>query len=107
VYLFQKSQEVVNIGTFALRAASIGALFLPISVSANMLYQSIRKAGIASFLSLLRSGLALIPSLLIFTNLFGLTGLQIAQPISDVISCLISLPFFILFLIKTPNTKEK
>lgn len=107
VYLFQKSQEVVNIGTFALRAASIGALFLPISVSANMLYQSIRKAGIASFLSLLRSGLALIPSLLIFTNLYGLTGLQIAQPISDVISCLISLPFFILFLIKTPNTEEK
>jgi putative MATE family efflux protein len=107
VYLFQKSEKVIEIGTFALRAASIGALFLPVSVAANMLYQSIRKAGVASFLALLRSGLALIPTLLILSNSYGIIGIQISQPISDAISCLISLPFFILFLIKTPNTEKK
>ena len=106
IYLFQKSDRVIEIGTFALRAASVGAVFLPISVSANMLYQSIRKSAIASFLSLLRSGLALIPTLIILTNLYNIVGIQLSQPISDVISSLISLPFFILFLVKTPNTQK-
>ncbi|MBQ9948461.1 MAG: MATE family efflux transporter, partial [Oscillospiraceae bacterium] len=69
----------------------------------NMLYQSIRKAGISSFLSLLRSGLMLIPTLLITTSLWGLTGIQISQPVADVGTGLISIPFTLYFLLKTPS----
>ena len=83
--------------------ASIGVMFLPISVTVNMLYQSIRKAKTASFLSLLRSGLTFIPILLIGVHFFGLAGIQCAQPISDILSSLISLPFGLHFLRKTPN----
>jgi Na+-driven multidrug efflux pump len=105
VWLFQKNQEVINLGAPALRYASIGIIFLPISVTANMLFQSIRKNLIASFLSTLRSGAIFIPALLIFsfTDL-GFTGITLAQPISDIIAAAISIPFLVFFIIKTPNT---
>ncbi len=95
VYLFQKSEEVLEIGTFALRCACVGVMALPFSVPINMLYQSTRKAGLSSFLSMLRSGLMLIPTLLITTKLFGLTGIQISQPFADVTTGLISIPFIL------------
>ncbi len=100
VRLFQESGDVIRIGTPALRYATVGILFLPLSVPINMLYQSIRRAGVASFLSILRSGAALIPTLLITVHFWGLTGIQISQPISDVITGLISIPFTLHFLRK-------
>ena len=103
VYLFQKSPEVNEIGAYALRLATLGTLFLPLSVPVNMLYQSIRKAGICSFLSMLRSGLAFIPVLIIASQYFGLKGIQASQPIADMLTGLISIPFIVWYLKKTPN----
>ncbi len=106
VYLFQKSPDAVRIGTPALRYATIGLMFMPLSVPVNMLYQSIRRAGVASFLSILRSGLALIPVLLLGVYFWGLLGIQIAQPVADCLTGLISIPFILYFLKKTPNDIE-
>lgn len=103
VALFQKEKAVQEIGGLALRCASIGALFHPLSIPVNMLYQSIRKAGISSFLSIMRSGLMLIPTLIITTSLWELTGIQISQPIADIFTGLISIPFVITFLRKTDD----
>lgn len=105
--LFQKDSEVIKIGKYAMIAASIGTMFLPISVTTNMLYQSIRKSTIASFLALLRSGLTLIPMLFLLSALFNLKGIQSAQPVADILTSLISLPFMIYFLFKTPNSIEE
>ncbi len=105
IWLFQKEPRVIEIGSLALKYASIGVMFLPISVSVNMLYQSIRKSAIASFIALLRSGLVFIPVLTLTVHYFGLTGIQISQPLADIISSLISLPFVFYFLIHTPNTE--
>ena len=107
VSVFQKSPEVIRIGKFGLRAASVGSMVMPVSVCANMLYQSIRQAGTASFLSMLRSGLAMIPALILLSNAFGLKGILCAQPVADVISSLICVPFIIHFIFKTPNTEKK
>ncbi len=104
VYMFQKSPAVIEIGTPALRCACVGVLFLSLSVPVNMLYQSIRKPGMSSFLSLLRSGLTFMPTLLITTSIWGLTGVQISQPIADVITGLISVPIIIRFLKKKDET---
>ncbi len=103
VSTFQKNPEVIEIGTYALKWATVGVMFLPLSVPVNMLYQSIRKVGVSSFLSLMRSGLSFIPTLIIGTYFFGLTGIQTAQPIADMITGLCSIPFTIWFLIKNPN----
>ncbi len=107
IYIFQKKQEVIDIGKIGLRIASVGILFLPMSVTANMLFQSIRKSAIASLLALLRSGLLFIPILLLLSHLMGLSGIEHAQPIADILSGLISIPFIIYFLMKTPDTEPK
>ena len=71
-----------------------------------MLYQSIRRAGIASLLSLLRSGAIFIPVLLLLHSLLGLTGIQLAQPVADVITGILSVPFMLHFLKTTPNDED-
>lgn len=100
VRFFQKDQAVVQIGAPALRYAMIGMLFTPIFIPLNMMLQSIRKAGLASFLAMLRSGLIFIPVLLVFCMFWKVVGVQIAQPVSDVITAVINLPIFIAFLCK-------
>ncbi len=107
VTLLQKEQAVIDIAVPALRYACLGLLFLPLSIPVNMLYQSIRRAGISSFLSLLRSGLVLIPALFIGAHLFGLKGIQWSQPIADIAVGCVSIPFTLYFLFKTPNTEQK
>lgn len=103
VRIFQKSPAVVEIGAVALRYSAAALCFMPLSIPVNMLYQSIRKAGIASVLATLRSGALLIPILLIGVPFLGLTGIQIAQPLSDVLTGLISIPFILVFLLKGPK----
>lgn len=97
IQLFQKEPETVKIGVLALRYASIGLIFLPTSTSANMLFQSIRRSKIASFLATLRSGLV-IPVLIILYYLLQLNGIIMAQAVADVFAGIISIPFIINFL---------
>lgn len=106
VSLFQKDVEVIAVGTPAMRYASIGLWFLPISVACNMLYQSIRKAAMASSMAILRSGAVLIPVLLLTSALWGLEGIIMAQGVADVLTGIITLPFFIRFFKVTPSTAE-
>lgn len=98
IALFQKREAVIDIGAVALRYAAVGMMFMPFSVPVNMLYQSIQKPAISSVLSMIRSGAITIPVLIISVPLLGLTGIQIAQPIADVIAGLISIPFIVHFL---------
>jgi putative MATE family efflux protein len=100
VYLFQKSPAVIEIGILALRCSCVGVTFLALSVPINMLYQSTRQAALSSFLSILRSGLTFIPILLITTKFWGLSGIQISQPLADVLTGLISIPFVVNFMRK-------
>ena len=103
IALFQKKQEVIEIGSVALRNYAFGMIFMALSVPVNMLYQSIQQPTISSILSLIRSGAITIPMLLIFVPMLGLTGVQIAQPTADVIAGLISIPFIIRFLLTKPE----
>ncbi len=106
IYFFQKDDATVKIGAFALRMACIGLAFLPLSVPVNMLYQSIRKSGIATLLAIMRSGAVFIPLVYILSFAFGLNGVLSSQPLADVITGLISIPFIIKFM-KTDFTKEE
>lgn len=106
VRLMQKSEKVIEIGKEALRYASLGVIFLALSVPVNMLYQSIRKVALSSALSMMRAGLAFIPTLLITTHFWGLTGVQISQPLADVITGLVSVPFILHFLLKKDKNEQ-
>lgn len=106
VKIFQKDEAVISIGKLGIRAASIGILFLPISVTMNMLFQSIQRPILASILAVLRSGLIFIPILIILEKIFNLNGILVSQPVADFVTCLLCLPFLFWFLFKTPNTVE-
>ncbi len=101
VYIFQHNAETVRIGTAALRYTCFGTVFLALSVPINMFYQSARKPVMSSVLSLMRSGVMFIPTLILTTHFWGITGIQISQPLADILTGLISIPFIINFFTKS------
>lgn len=103
VRIFQKSPDVVSIGTEAIKYSSAGLIFFPLSVPVNMLYQSIRRPGVSSVLSLMRSGLIFIPVIFIMSHFFLLRGILLSQPLADAATGLISIPFILKFLHTTPD----
>ena len=103
VSIFRNDPEVIKIGSITLKWYSISLILMPITMYGNMLFQSIGLTKSATFLAALRSGLALIPTILIMNLLFGLTGLEKAQSISEIIAAIVSVPFIIYFFKHTPN----
>jgi len=87
---FTSDEELIDIGIDGMR---IFLLALPIVglqiVSANF-FQAIGKAFKALMLSMLRQVIVLIPTLIIMPHFFGLEGVWIASPISDVVASLIT-----------------
>ena len=100
ITLFQSHPDVIAVGSTAMRLASLGMMFMPLSVPVNMLYQSIQQPKISSVLSMIRSGAVTIPLLLLGVPVLGLLGVQIAQPTADIVAGIISI-FFIVRFIKT------
>jgi putative MATE family efflux protein len=91
VAMFNRTDE--SLLDFGTRAISVYLVFLPIIgfqiVSANY-FQAVGKPKHASFLSLSRQVLILIPALLILPRFFGLDGLLMAGPTADMISSIVT-----------------
>lgn len=96
--VFRDDPQVIEIGTFALRAQLVTEFLLPVCATGNMLFQSVGISGKASFLSSLRNGLCFIPVLILLSNLMGLTGIQLAQSVADVITFAVTLPMMLKFM---------
>ena len=107
VQFLRDDPKVIDIGVRALRAQCLALTLFPVSVCANMLFQSIGLSGRATFLSALRSGACFIPVLLVLARLWGLPGVMYAQPVADVLSSAISVPFVIQFFHPLPKDGEE
>ena len=103
IELFRNDEEVIRIGTTALQFQLIALFFHPITICSTMLFQSVGANIPATLMALLRSGLFFVPTIGILSNVWGLTGIQIAQPIADVLSFVVALPLCISFLKKLPE----
>ncbi len=79
--------QVIAIGTLALRLQILTLPLWGFIVMSNMLTQSIGYGVRATIISTARQGLFLIPVLLTLPRFLGLLGLQMAQPVSDALSC--------------------
>jgi len=86
----KEDAEVIKIGTFALRAQLCSLPFWGYYTMSNMFSQSIGYGFRASLISCSRQGLIFIPTIFIMSHFFGLRGLQISQPISDILSFLLA-----------------
>lgn len=98
--VFRDDPEVIVFGIPAMRYQCIALFFQPLVVLSNMTLQSTGQRASAAFLSMLRSGLYFIPVLYIMTYFSGAFGVQIAQPIADVLSFITTIPFIVLFFKK-------
>lgn len=108
VLLFRKGDPAVTeIGTFALRVQCCGMPLYALIVVVNMMLQSAGKALSASVVAAARQGMFLIPSILLLSALFDLTGLQFAQTTSDVLSFALALPLGLAFLKEMKKEIEK
>lgn len=86
IALFLDDANVVAIGTLALRLQLVTIPLWGFIVMSNMFTQSIGYGVRATLISISRQGLFLIPALLILPRLFGLKGIQMAQPVADVLT---------------------
>ncbi len=102
VSLFRNDSEVIRIGTLALRLQLLSLFFQPLIICTNMLFQSVGANKLASFTALLRSGLYFIPAITILSLGFGLIGVQIAQPIADILSFATVTPLAVRFIRSLP-----
>jgi Na+-driven multidrug efflux pump len=84
--------EVVRIGVVALRAMCMVMPLVPMGVVTNMTFQSIGKYGISTLLSLARQGIFFLPLIFVLPKFIGLTGVQITQALSDVLTFVSCLP---------------
>lgn len=94
VRLFIKTDpEVIRIGTETMRFQCASLPFLPLAVCCNMTFQTIGKSAAATFLSSARQGYVFLPLIFLLPQFFGLMGVELAQPLSDIITFFICLPF--------------
>ncbi len=92
IEVFRNDPPVVAVGTVALRCQ---ACVLPLSafiVMSNMMLQSIGKGVKATITASARNGICFIPMILLLPKFFGLTGVEIAQTVADVLALFITVP---------------
>ena len=98
IRLFRDDLAVTAVALPAFHYQCLAMLLQPIIVVANMTFQSVGASGRATFLACCRQGVFFIPLILILPRTHGLFGVEICQPIADVLTFLVSLPFLIAFL---------
>lgn len=93
IALFRKGDaDVIAVGTAALRYSII---VFPLSawiVMCNMMLQSIGKGLKASIVASARQGIFFLPLIAVLPRMFGLTGVEICQTVSDVLALTVSIP---------------
>jgi Na+-driven multidrug efflux pump len=105
--VFTSSSDALEMGEMAIRFLAISLPVLGFSTIVNQSLQVIGYSVSASFLASLRQGLIYTPFIFLFTNLWGTTGLALTQPLSDVTTSLISIPFLFYFFNILKNKKEQ
>ncbi len=114
--LFTSDPAVMEIGVLALRLQCVSFPLTSWITMSNMMMQNIGLVGRASFLSMARQGIFFIPLVLglpMLLPMFGvdaLLGLQLAQPLADVITFAVTVPMSMAVLKKMnedrPTTAE-
>lgn len=92
VSLFRDDPEVIAIGIQALRYQMIIFPACSFMMMANMMMQTCRKTIRANILAASRQGLFFIPLIFVLPYFYGLFGVEICQPVSDIISLIVTIP---------------
>ena len=99
------NQDVIMIGSRLLSMYAFALPFLGFSSYVNMMYQALGHVKGAAFLASCRQGVFFIPLILILPMWLNRDGVLMAQPIADILTFLISIPFCIWFIKSVLNNK--
>jgi len=88
--LFTTDQELIDITAHGMRICFLLFMIVGGQIVTTNFFQAIGKAKISIFLSLTRQLLFLVPFILIFPPIWGLTGTWMALPCADLISMLVA-----------------
>ena len=105
VSLINSEPNVIVMAGTALRYQLVAFILSPFVVMSNMAHQNLGKLFGASLLAMLRQGLAYIP-ILYLMQAIGTTGIYLVQPLADLVSFIVSIPFTVI-LIKELKFKQK
>ncbi|MGI6755269.1 MAG: MATE family efflux transporter [Atopobiaceae bacterium] len=92
IAFFNSDPEVVSMGTLTLRVESFTMSITGVAMITNFLLQTCGRMWRATILGACRLGLVLGPVVLVLPHLWGLVGVQLAQPATDLITTAIAIP---------------
>lgn len=88
----EKDPVLVDISERALKYQALTIPFWGVITLSSMILQTTRKTFRASLLAISKQGLFLIPVIFLLPKFFGLTGIETAQPVADILTFLLSIP---------------
>lgn len=106
MWWFCKDTSVLKIGVNTIIYGGMVMPFMAFSTFVNQLYQCLGMKIRATFLASLRQGIFFLPTVLILPHFIGCTGVEASQPIADLMTFAVSVPFAVYFYkkyIKTEN----
>jgi Na+-driven multidrug efflux pump len=99
---FINDAETVRYGTMFLRARCFATPLMFLCFSMVHFTQAIGRGRDSFLLAVIRQLVFNIPLLFLFNHLFGVRGIEMAQPCSDVLTALTSIPFVVWFFHHLP-----
>lgn len=84
VGIFTKDEKLLELAVNGVRINLITLPIIGISILGAVYFQSIGRAKVSMFLSLLRQVIILIPVIVLIPKMYGLNGVWMAQPIADI-----------------------
>ena len=104
IALFRDDPDVIRCGAAALRFQCLTFPFQSWIIMSNMMEQVMGKTLPATFLAMARQGIFFIPTVLLFAHLWGETGIQMTQAVSDGLTLLCAIPIHLLVMRTLPKT---
>lgn len=89
-----KDRQLINLAAEALHYSLIALPVVGMQVVASNYFQAMGRAKVATFLTLSRQLIFLIPCMLILPRYLGLRGIWMSQPIADVLSTAVTMSIF-------------
>lgn len=95
-----EDKEVIAIGIMALRLQCTAMPLMPLGIACNMTFQAVGKAVTATFLASCRQGIFYLPLMLVLPHMFGIIGMEAAQPLADAATFIVCIPVILHFFKK-------
>jgi len=92
IALFRNDPDVIAYGSAALRFQCVTFALQSWVVMSNMMLQTIGRTVPATFLAMARQGIFFIPLVWILSSALGMTGIQMTQAVSDLLTLFCAIP---------------